>query len=367
MIIIGRYLFFFILSLGWLQEQTSASNDCRQTIQELVGETTQEDWNQLPPSLTSIGASNLGLLFGVEASRGLMGWTAAFSHGFWVNTAIDPIITILSHIVATNPPQVLTRFLSGKGTYIRRASMNTVLNTLVVLALWQTAAALHPEIQVTSAEAAGATGLCAAYYFCIQFVKNKLFVELPRRFDARVLSQMKERLGEPLTQLVEQAAARGEQIAIDRSQVEALFVAALEAATLRIRFEERVVSHPQLMAIDSIAHSVRKIQSSQDLNKQMKWRKKLLFEALSVQGLLSLDEKLSLFDLGSPFSREQSLEVVELLKARSWRNQTLVWMASIGDQSIGVILAGGILLRGLTEWAMTPGNPSFWSYFFGGP
>jgi len=366
MIIINRSLLFLIVSLCLIQERTFASNDCRQTIQELVGETTQEDWNQLPPSLTSIGASNLGLLFGVEASRELLGWDAAFSHGFWVNTAIDPIITILSHIVATNPPQALTRFLSGKGTYVRRASMNTVLNTMVVLALWQTAAALHPEIQVTSSEALSATGLCAAYYFCIQFVKNKLFVELPRRFDARVLSQMKERLGEPLTQLVEKAAARGEQIAIDRSQVEALFVAALEAATLRIRFEDRIVNYPQLMAIDSIARSVKKIQGSQDLKKQMKWRKKLLFETVSSQGLLSVDEKLSLFDLGQPFSREQSLEVVELLKQRSWRNQTLVWMASIGDQSIGVILAGGILLRGLTEWAMTPGNPSFWTYFFGG-
>ena len=360
------FLSFFTLT-PWSSAIVAKPGDCQNQIIDLIDQTEKDDWQKIPPSLTSIGVSNLALLFGVEGARDLMGWNAAFSHGFWVNTAIDPIITVLSHVIATNPPPFIRSFLSGPQTYLRRASFNTVLNAAVVLSLWQVGAAAQPNVDVTAQEATAAFGLCATYYFCIQYVKNKLFVELPRRFDEKVLAKMRQDLGEPVTALLQKAAERSDRIEIDRHQVETLFLSALESAVFRIPFEERISEISELTSNPKIQKLLRKIEEVIEGKRKQSLRKQLVFEALKHHKNLSAHEREKVFALGDPLTSEQSIQVLETLKARSWRNKTLVWLAAVGDQSIGVILAGGILLRGLTEWAMTPGNPSFMSTFLGGP
>lgn len=316
--IVKKFILFLFISFTLTNSLNAKASICGSAMTKMA-EANSEDWGKVPPSLKPLIAANLAMLIGVESVRGLAGWEHAFSSQFLVNTPIDMIITSFAHLIATGrAPKSLQDLTSGRRGYVARAATNTVINTAVILAMWHLAA-FKLNASITVNESLSALGLCTGFYFGIQFVKNKLFIELPRILDKRLLEKMKADIGPELTSLVQTARERSAVIEIDQNQVDLLFVSALDQLIVGNKKKE----------IWKILDEIEKT-SNPELRQNL----------------------LQKIDLGPPFSLEQSLEIHRTLKKRYWRNKVLVRAGAVADQTIGVVLAGGILLRGLTQTAL---------------
>lgn len=319
-------------------------------------ESTAADWGQLPPSLKPLLFANLSLLLGVEGVRGLSGWDDAFSPQFFVNTPLDSTLTVIAHTIAIGrAPAWLKNLTSGRLGYFARATTNTLINTLVILAFWKSAAIAQGKT-ITPLEAGSALGLCTAFYFCVQYIKNRLFVELPRRFD---LKQMKEIeaffekfYGGSFTEIIKIAQERGGKFELSKEEVELLFVSTMDRLVLSIPYEQRIMADDQAPA--SWRQLAEQIQAATKESQREKLRRKLIWKLLDDSDLNSplFAQAQAYLDLGAPLTPQQSMNIHHGLKSRYWRNKVLVSTGAAADQMVGVVLAGGFLLRGLTEQAL---------------
>jgi hypothetical protein len=259
-------------------------------------------------------------------------------------------MTAVAHTIAIGrAPHWLKNLTSGKLGYVARATTNTLLNTLLILTFWKTAAVAQGKV-ITAEEAAGALGLCTAFYFCIQYVKNKIFIKLPRELDARLLKKIESEMGPEFAHLVERAKARADEIEVPREAVEQRFISAVDALILKIPFEDKV-AQGSIEALRDFAHS---IQRETKESRKENLRRKLIWKSLEHIGSHpeTKSELAAALSVGAPLTDDQSLLLHQKLKDRYWRNRILVDAGVVGDQSIGVVLAGGILLRGLTQAAL---------------
>lgn len=296
------------------------SQKCNSLLRQLE-ESTAADWGQLPPSLKPLLAWNLALLAGVEGTRGLMGWEHAFSPQFFVNTPLDATLTAIAHIIAIGrAPNWLRTLANGKAGYIARATTNTLINTAVILAFWHGTAWAQGKT-ISPGAIGSALGLCSVFYFCIQFVKNKLFVQFPRKFDADLLRRMKSELGSEFTRLIQNAQARGTQLEISKEDVELLFLSTLDTLIHTYSFEQRILNNkigPEHWRIH--AQAINAANSKKSKERQ---RRKLIWTILSdIESYPQwrADAELALA-LGDPLTQEQSFRIHRYLRDRYRRNR----------------------------------------------
>lgn len=222
----------------------------------------------------------------------------------------------------------------------------------MILAFWKSAALAQGKT-ITAAEAGSALGLCTAFYFCIQYIKNKVFVQFPRKLDANQLNGIRKFMGENFVRVLEVAQNKGSQLEISKEDVDLLLLSTFDQLLLTLPYEERILLDPK--APPTWKALAREIATESATKSKEKLRRKLIWKILNES---EMDTSLQVLaedylHLGDPLTPEQSMQIHFALKSRYWRNKVLVGLGALGDQAIGVVLAGGILLRGLTQQALT--------------
>lgn len=365
MIVKSLYLFVFLLFIccTGIVAQTSSSRECRDAV-GLLHSTNDADWDRRPHVLGPIVANNFALLLGIESVRGASGWDDAFSQSFLVNTGLDVTMTYITTRVQNERipkwiPKFLKEMAAGKRGFFARASINTLVSTALTLFVWKSAA-IPMGSEITGAEAAGALGLCAGFYFCMQAFAQTVFIEIPRKLDAKELGRLENLIGTGFSDLIQAADSHGGKWSLSKEEIRKRFLSAFEKAILKTNLEDQFFEIdkfevPQNSVGWRLYDTATSARNATSESERQASRRKFIGHAIEYIGENpenSFSKKLtSILDLGAPFTPSQSLTIHAALQDRWGRTKWIVRVGTIFQPLMGG-LAGGILLRGLTQWAL---------------
>jgi hypothetical protein len=345
---------FFILAFLLVPSGRSsivlAEPPCISLVQR-AGSTQSAHWDTAPKSLGPVVANNLALLFGVETVNALSGWEHAYDFpSFWVNTALDVTMTATTHSIATRRlpefiPTALAEALQGKRGQLTRSTLNGTLATLMTWGFWFAAASAQGK-QITPDEMASAAVLCYSFYVCVQFVKTQIFIETPRRLDRRLNNKLLEQYGEHWQSMEQALIERARELNLTEAEAKKRLIGAFEKSLWAEPWEQHLPDAWQKVF-------EKELQAIADAHHKERPRRQLIKSILRyVEKVPGAQEELSqILHLGDPLSPQESFQIWKQLMKRSSSHLWLVRTGAFVDQVIGG-LAGGILLRGLTQQAL---------------
>lgn len=359
----GHLRYFISLSIFFslVFSSLEANSNCISLLSG-IREAKPIDWEHKDRSLLAVAANSVIWLSGVESIR-LLSNASAFGTAFIANTSIDVILTALSHQISLgNVPASFKKLLEGKQNYKRRALINTSMAMSVLLPIWAiSAAASGAEIQSFEAWAqaevihpagpALALGMLYSAYRIAPYIKKFFFQDIPLRADQKEWNELQTQFPEQMSQLEHIARDRARELNLETEIFEKLVMSLVEVVRLRIPYEERLSE--ELLANRSISNIADKISKSESELEKSRLRKKLIQKLIKLydSGLHqnSVNETLS---LGEPFDSHSSLALHRYLNKRSWKKTLRLAVTAFIDQSFWVGFLGGVVLRGITGFAL---------------
>jgi hypothetical protein len=326
-----------------------------QSLLTKISKTDYDDWHYHHGSTAAVFGGNLAILTAAEAARILSG-RPGFNLGFLTNTALDTTVTMVSHQIALRKmPKWLQKWVSEKGEFWLRSATNSVVDTGIIIVFWNMAAKAAGAT-IDASEVGLAFVFAATTHTFLQYTRNKLFLDLPKNIDAKAAKEFNEKAPDAFLVLQNQAKGKAKELNLSDAQAELLFLTMVDNIIVKTEFEERLTT--ELLSVPKVSKLRDQIQSNLSKGKDVKakkLRRKLINHLLKLHEnaepaqAIAIEEVLR---LGEPLSLSESIEFHKAMKHRHSRNKWIIGGSTVVDRIIGGFVAGGIVLRELTEQAL---------------
>jgi antitoxin component of RelBE/YafQ-DinJ toxin-antitoxin module len=241
-------------------------------------------------------------------------------------------------IALVKVPEAMRSRLGMKAEFWLRSGTNTFVNFLILILAWKAAAAAK-GCHIDGAEIGTALGFCGMTYTGLQFFRDFAFLRLPKRMDQKYVAQLSSS-SSVFEEIKKEASKKAQELGIDPLQTNELILTLLEKLIESLPFESR-------------------ISDGSPLSKAIAMPKAASDRRLFIRNLLRLHRKSSepaltsaiedVLDLGPPFSKNESLRFHKIFSERHAKRAHLKIGAAAIDRLLGGVLAGGLLMRQLTQ------------------
>ncbi len=326
-----------ILAVAFGARFCLADGECPPLVAR-IATSQKEDWDFHHGSTLSILAGNAGILAAAESLRAAKGG-ASFNSDFLVNSAIDMTMTFIGQQIAlVKVPEQMRSRLSVKAEFWLRSGTNTFVNFLILILAWKAAAAAK-GCHIDGAEIGTAFGFCGITYTGLQVFRDFAFLRLPKRMDQKYAAELSSSTG-VFAEIKSEASKKAQELGIDPAQTNELILTLLEKLIESLPFESRISDESPLSKVVEVpkTSSDRRVFIQKLLG---------LHRNSSDPSLISSIE--DVLDLGPPFSKNESMRFHKIFSERHAKRRHLRIGAAVIDRLLGGVLAGGLLMRQLTQ------------------